>query len=666
MRALSSRHSVWIVVAALALAAGCDDGEETDGGVDAGVDAGRRDGGLLDAQVPRDAGDAATDGSARLDPASIPQFTTPLLIPAAMPPVATTSARTDYAIAVRQITQQVLPEGMPPTTVWAYGPRDDASLSQSPARTIEVRTGETVRITWINDLVDASGHFLPHLLPVDRTIHWANPPGPVDSDGTDPRPYRGPVPITTHVHGAHVPSVSDGLPDSWFLPAADDIPNGFATRGSHYGSIVDAPPGAAVFEYPNDRRASTLWYHDHVLGMTRLNVYTGLAGFFLRRDSIEESLDLPGPAPGIDDPPGTRYYEIPVAIQDRSFNKDGSLYYPPSRAAFDGFPGPYEPEGDVPPIWGPEFFGDVIVVNGHSWPVLEVEPRLYRFRFLNGCNSRFLILKTDRSGLVFHQIGTEGGLVADAPIVREQLLLAPGQRADVIMDFSSLAPGDEVMMLNVGPDGPLGQPGAFTPADPATTGRVMLLRVVEKTGQGNAGTIPTALPSIDALSTPLPPRDLTLNEVLHQPGDVPRELELGTAALGRLAWDAPVTEDPFEGDTEIWRLINLTMDTHPIHLHLVVFQVIDRTPFDVEGYLAAQQAHLEGTGPVPVVDEFFTGPAIPAEPWEQSWTDTAIARPGEVTRIIATFDMAGRYVWHCHILEHEDNEMMRPYVVQPR
>jgi spore coat protein A, manganese oxidase len=285
----------------------------------------------------------------------------------------------------------------PTTLVWGYGSAEDDTTFHTPSFTIEARSNEAVRVNWINQLVDnpgaASPNFLPHLLPVDQTLHWANPPGPRDHTTSNPEPYTGPIPIVTHLHGAHVPDISDGYPEAWYLPAAANIPADYFTHGSHYRSVIPADPGEAVFEYPNDQRAATLWYHDHTLGITRLNVYAGLAGFYILRDEVEDNLNLPGPSPQLDDPPETRYYEIPLAIQDRSFNEDGSLFYPNSRLFFDGdeFEGPFIPETDVPPIWNPEFFGNSIIVNGKTWPYLEVEPRKYHLRLLNWGNSRFLI-----------------------------------------------------------------------------------------------------------------------------------------------------------------------------------------------------------------------------------------------------------------------------------
>jgi bilirubin oxidase len=255
-------------------------------------------------------------------------------------------------------------------------------------------------------------------------------------------------------------------------------------------------PGTATFQYENDQPPATIWYHDHVLGMTRTNVYAGPAGFYLlrqgkrpRSERDDLAAALPGPAPGVGDDPFGRYFEIAIAIQDRSFREDGSLFYPESHAFFDGFAGPFIPESDVPPIWNPEFFGNTIVTNGRTWPLLEVEPRRYRFRLLNGSDSRFLILKmvtdplADRpaaAALPFWQIGADGGFLPE-PVELDQLLVGVAERADVIVDFSGLPVGTEIFLINEGPDEPFsgGEPGIdFPPADPATTGQVMKLVVV--------------------------------------------------------------------------------------------------------------------------------------------------------------------------------------------
>ena len=366
-----------------------------------------------------------------LDPLTLPKFVTPLLIPPVMPRAGTVKTRRGkkadyYEISMKQISQQILPEGFPATTVWGYGAVAAASkkgllLHNAPSLTIEAEAGRPVRVKWINDLKDADGNYLPHLLPVDQTLHWANQPGGAAGRDTRPTfeetpgPYTGPVPIVTHVHGAvGVGDESDGYAEAWYLPDGGNIPAGYATKGTWYNYFkakaaarygAEWGPGFATFEYPNHNRASTIWYHDHALGMTRLNVYAGPAGFYIIRGGpagdkavrdtrTGRSAVLPGPAPKEGDafPSRKPYYEIPIAIQDRAFHSDGSLFYPDSRAFFDEFAGPFIPDTDVSPIWNPEFFGNMIMVNGNTWPFLEVEQRRYRFRFLNGCQSRFLLL----------------------------------------------------------------------------------------------------------------------------------------------------------------------------------------------------------------------------------------------------------------------------------
>ena len=610
--------------------------------------------------------------SDHLEPEDIPQFVEPLVIPPIMPPV-NKGEFTEYEVAVRQFEQQILPSGFPKTTVWGYGklgdplPGEGPSTFHSPSFTFDVQKDEKVQVTWVNQLVDdpssSAPKYLSHLLPIDQTLHWANP-GP--QAVMDPKPYTGPVPIITHVHGAHVASHSDGLPEAWYLPAASDIPSGYSDHGIDYKTQGTPPPGGAIFQYSNDQRASTLWYHDHSLGMTRANVYAGMAGFWMLHDEVEAAMNLPGPYPKLDDPAGTKYYDVPIAIQDRTFNSDGSLFYPDSRVYFDGYEGPYRPDSHVAPIWNPEFFGDTIMVNGNTWPFMEVEPRLYRLRLLNGCNSRSLILKFDQD-LEFNQIGTEGGFLPDKPIVLKELLLAPAERADVIVDFSKFAPGTEIIMLNLGADSPL-QSLPIPPeeiSDPETTGKIMKFKVVEKTDQGIAGAIPAALPAIERLTTDLEDRALVLVEVEDMKAEIPIEAQLGTLKDGKLEFFEPTSELINVGDTEAWQLINFTADAHPIHLHLVHFQVVERIPFDKESFDKDYQTYLQTKGEmnVPKPMDYATGPAEPPKSWETGWKDTVIAYPDYYTKIIANFDMAGKYVWHCHILEHEDNEMMRPFEV---
>jgi spore coat protein A len=373
---------------------------------------------------------AAFDGGPRiLNPRRIPKFQSRMPIPAVMPTaqigMTWNGAPIDYyEISVRQFTQQLLPPPLPRTTVWGYGAAASAhgdlpAEHSAPSPTIEAEVGRPVRVKWINDLVDDAGHFRPHLLPVDPFLHWANPgAGLKGSDdypaaGTNPGTYRGPVPLVTHLHGAAtVGDESDGFSEAWFLPDADNIPSGYARHGRWFSFFrrkarskfgVWWARGSAVFQYPNDQRAGTSWFHDHTLGITRLNVYAGPLGFYLLRggpagdDSVIDTRTgqqavLPGPGPRRGDPAGAPILEIPMAIQDRTFTDDGSLFYPSTRAYFDEITGPYQPTTDMPPIWNPEFFGNTILVNAVTWPWLAVEQRRYRLRILNACNSRFLML----------------------------------------------------------------------------------------------------------------------------------------------------------------------------------------------------------------------------------------------------------------------------------
>jgi spore coat protein A, manganese oxidase len=650
-----------------------------------------------------------------LDPGDVPKYATPLLVPPVMPVAGTVRARRGppidyYEISVRQFQQQVLPAGLPATTVWGYGAVRSASprgllLHNAPSLTIEARWNRPVRVKWINELVDAAGHYRPHLLPVDPTLHWANPPGGVDGRDTRPTfastpgPYTGPVPIVTHVHGAvGVGDESDGYAEAWYLPDADDIPAGHATEGTWYDFFagkaasrldIDWEPGSATFQYPNPDRASTKWYHDHTLGMTRLNVYAGPAGFYLIRGGPDDLVldsrtgaeaELPGPAPRANDrfPPNKPYREIPVAIQDRSFNPDGSLFYPDTRQFFDGIVRDYIPDGEFSPIWNPEFFGDMIMVNGNTWPFQTVEQRRYRFRFLNGCQSRFLILDFNAiPGIEVWQIGNEGGFLTvpvDVMAAGGHLLMGPAERADVIVDFTNVPLGGHALG-NLGPDEPFGGgvPGVdFDPADAETTGQVMQFRVGPASDADDT-TPPQflVLPPVVPLPAESVTRPLALIEKMAEGQDEeaeelegPVEALLGTVGPDSIdpttppgvwterKWMEPVTENPGLGTTEVWEFYNTTGDAHPMHVHEVAFEVVSRQNLVLDEDDVDQPVQLMGD------------PMRP-EPWETGFKDTVIAYPGQVTRVKATFDEPGQFVWHCHIVEHEDNEMMRPYRIGP-
>ncbi|WP_197714593.1 multicopper oxidase family protein [Nitrosomonas supralitoralis] len=620
-----------------------------------------------------------------LDPTTIPKYIKPLKILPAMPKSTNPNNFSGdyYEIAVRQFQQEVVP-GLN-TTVWGYGSINDDTSFSYPAYTIEASQNKPVRVKWINDLKKPNGKYLRHLLPIDQTLHWANPIM-ADMHGDDPKPYTGPVPMVPHLHGAHVTQDSDGYPEAWFLPNATNIPAGYAKFGTKYeqfkGEAETAygqtwEPGTAVYQYPNDQRAAALWYHDHSLGMTRTNVYAGPTGFYLIRDGNDDlTSGLPSGA-----------YEIPLIIQDKSFNKDGSLFYPDNRAFFEGLKQsklkiPFIPEptidgeqSDVSPIFNPEFFGNTMVVNGKTWPYLEVEKRRYRFRILNASDSRFLILKMSNNHK-FWVIGNDGGFLA-APVKLDKLLIAPAERFDIIINFTKIPAGTKITLQNIGPDEPFGggEPDLdFDLADPDTTGQVMQFRVVTSNGSDNSiRPRNLLLPAI----TPIPGtpviRHLSINElvsktvfvpvdsegdpVLNNAGNLvavpantpgagmfgPVKAELGAMENGvpiPQSWMGLISNTPTVGQTEEWVLYNYTEDAHPIHLHQIQFEVIER---------------IDQMGKV-------TGP----ESWETGFKDTVIAYPGNgdinpgITRLRVKFDLPGLFVWHCHILSHEDNEMMLP------
>jgi FtsP/CotA-like multicopper oxidase with cupredoxin domain len=403
--------------------------------------------------------------------------------------------------------------------------------------------------------------------------------------------------------------------------------------------------------YPNRQLPTTLWYHDHALGVTRLNVVAGLAGFYLLRDHNDEIEDL---LP-------RRRYEIPLAIQDRSFSPDGSFFLPTVGV-----------NPTIHPYWVPEFIGNAIVVNGKAWPNLDVRGRQYRFRILNGSNSRFYNLNL--SGVLpFTQIGSDGGYLP-APVILQEILIAPGERADVLVNFSDLAPGTKVLMRNTAPT-PF--PGGDTP-DPDTVAQVMQFTVVASR-RVNPHPLPATLNQVPKLYPNSPGRTLTLNEVMGPSGPI-------AVLLNGQKWSSPVTEMPRVGSTEDWELVNMTADSHPIHLHLVQFQIVSRQSLDVERY-AADWVQLNGEPPlaeptIPLcIGPYLVGARRPPASNETGWKDTVRANPGDVTRIRIRFapqhldtaetvpginsypfdpSFGPGYVWHCHILDHEDNEMMRP------
>ncbi|UCH52941.1 MAG: multicopper oxidase domain-containing protein [Pseudomonadota bacterium] len=566
----------------------------------------------------------------RLDAASQPQFVNVLPLPAAATPDTMRFPGTDYyGVRMEQVEQDlglIDPRSGKPlfTRVWGFAAGDGRATYPGP--TIEARTGRPVKALWESALPEK------HLLPVDTTVHC----GPSAKQAhSHCRPF---VRTVVHLHGGRVPDHSDGYPEAWFSP-------GFRERGPLFSR--------EVYDYPNDQEAATLWYHDHAMGITRLNVYAGLAGFYLLRDDNEARLQREGLLPD-------RAFEIPVLIQDRAFLSDGSLFYAQEAGEAERRPEAQERPGEAPkkmprdPLTGaptasiePEFFGDMILVNGKLWPVLEVEPRQYRLRLLNGSNARFYHLWLD-SGQTLHQIGGDGGLLPK-PVALKDLTLAPAERADVIVDFSDPAlKGKAIVLRN---DAKTPYPNGDE-IDPATTGRIMAFRVTRPRSQVADSRLPSTLRPPIAMPRAQNERTVLLAELEDEFGRV--KPMLGTLADGALGWDAPISESPRLGATEVWRIVNATEDAHPVHLHLVQFRVLDRQKFDSKAFEPGKPDTLK-----------LLGRPRPAEPNESGWKDTVMVLPGELVRLAATFDLAGLFVWHCHILEHEDHEMMRPYRVLP-
>lgn len=493
-----------------------------------------------------------------INPASLARFVDPLPIPA-VARAADQRAHPAYPgrklpcfrVTMRECKAR-LHRDIPATPLWGYD-------GQFPGPTIEARRGEPLLIEWINGL--PSKHFLP----VDHTIHGAEHGKPE-------------VRAVTHVHGARAPAHSDGFPEDWY------------TSGH-----------SALYHYPNGQDAATLWYHDHAMGITRLNIYAGLFGAYIVRDEDERALNLP-----------SGDYDIPLMLCDRLVAQDGQLYYPVS--------------DDPAAPWVMQCNGNLVLCNGKIFPYLEVEPRRYRFRLINTANTRFFDLSLSHDQPL-HQIGSDQGLLS-APLQRARVELYPAERADVVIDFSAFA--GKSLQLRHEAEG------------------ILEFRVRDR-GARDIPALPASLrkvPRIDPASA-VQQRILTLEETDDATGNAM------TMLLDGKRWSDPITEKPRQGSIETWSFVNLTGDAHPIHLHLVRFQVIDRRPFDLFAWNGQRKL-------------VFTGPAIAPEPQELGWKDTVRADPGMVTRIAMRFEgEPGRYVWHCHLLEHEDNEMMRPFDVLP-
>jgi spore coat protein A len=515
-------------------------------------------------------------------PATLERFIDPLPILSKLTPSETHNGVETYHMRMSEFSSPMHSQ-LPPARRWGYE-------AQFPGPTIEAVRGKPIEIYWHNNLP------VQHIFQIDPNIHGAMPPAPA-------------VRTVPHLHGARTRSESDGLPDKWFAPGT-----------------------AAHYSYSNDQPAATLWYHDHAVGITRLNVYAGLSGFYLLRDDVERNMELPAGD-----------YEIPLLVQDRTLDENGQLVYAPTFD--DGMP-------LAPGAWGSEFFGQLPVLNGAIYPYLNVEPRPYRLRVLNGSNSRFFNFyfnlakrPTDIPALVsFHQIGTDGGFLP-RPVSLSKVLLGPAERADLVIDFSELA-GRTVTLSN---DAAAPYPGwNFATARHAQLYELMQFRVsLSLSGKSKSVDMTTSfsLPPLNADEAVLT-RDFVLSEQMDAQGHSVSMLINGKR------YDDPVTESVKLGSVEQWRFINATDDAHPMHLHLVQFQILHRQGFDI-GAFRGGKLQLIGNPRPPAANE-------------AGRKDTAVVNPGDVLTIIVRFEgYTGKYVFHCHMLEHEDNDMMRPYEVVP-
>jgi spore coat protein A len=602
-----------------------------------------------------------------IDASTIPQWVNqlegppPIFVPLNVTDSTGKLIRQEYTIKISQFTQQILPvtdangksTGFPATTVWGYEGEAKNLITgenlgivkSTPGCSFEALNGVPTQVKWVNNLVDSQGKPLPHLFAIDPTIHWANPKNlqmptePVTAPSFPPgyTEAQSPVPIVTHLHGGEIAPVSDGNPEAWWTP--DGL------HGPAYGSAVPTDSNAAVFVYPNTQPPTTLWFHDHALGVTNLNVMAGLAGFYLIRNSSDEIAKLL--------PSGE--FEVPLVIQDRTFQTDGSLYV--SNVGVNS---------EVHPYWVHFFVGNTIMVNGKVWPNMDVKQGVYRLRVLNGSPSRFYEIAFS-NGMSFIQIGSDGGYLK-APAKLTSLVLGPAERADILVDFSGVAAGQKVTMLNSLAD----------PTEPVQMGQIIQFTVNSQKG-AQPQTLPTQLnPNLQGTFPTLPAPSVQRTLTMTTVGDPNKPLEM---LLDGQEWNTPVSEKPTLGSTEQWTIVDPTLDAHPIHIHLVQFQLVKRQAVNSSAYRAEWSA-LNGEVPlnhstvnVASLDKYLIGSAAEPTPSEQGWKDTIIVYPDEAVTIRVrfapqdgsnfSFDATASpgYVWHCHLLPHEDNEMMRPYML---
>jgi spore coat protein A, manganese oxidase len=612
----------------------------------------------------------AVDLAPRLDPRTIPQFAHELERFRTFRPTFVRQngriVRAEYNITITKFMAQQLPPPLPATQLFGYGGDtfnqinfigpligvgDQAGTFRisSPGPKFEQTKGVPARITYRNELLG------DHPLAVDPTLDWANPnnfPKPMPPFAAFPPGYpqaQSPITHTTHTHGIEVLPEFDGTPDTWFTN------NGIL--GPEYVSNT--------YVQPSSNQSAPFWYHDHSFGVTRLDVGMGLAGFSILRDPNNPLDSASSPLPKGE-------FEVPLIIQDRSFRTDGSILYPPG-----GIPGVGQ-NPDINPYWQLTVHGDTNVVNGKVWPNMTVKRAMYRFRILNAANQRFYNLFFD-NGMSFRIIGSDGGYLERAQTIRS-VRLGVTERADILVDFSQFAPGTQIILRNDS----LRFPPIEIPSDPDTDGTVMRFTV-----DGPDVTPPSPLPAtLNTIARLTPNRPMRILIQNTQTDDQGRILQ---AELDGQRFHSLTTELPTIGATEDWAFVNTTPLDHNKHVHLIEFQVVSRQTFNAGQYLEAWKARNGNppfTHPTLKLDftPFLTGRAQPPDPHEVGWKDTVRTPAGMVTIIRVRWNPqelptgAGApgtnlfsfnpvygigYVWHCHLLEHEDNEMMRPMTVIP-
>jgi spore coat protein A len=611
---------------------------------------------------------------------------------------------------------------IPTTKTWGYGNSeletvfaDGTGLPVTfPGRTFVVRRNAAINVNWRNELVKADGITpLPHLLGIDQSISMQTD----QSGGESVDPTTGQVtypngakeifgvPIAVHHHGGDTAKEFDGGPDQWITPRRVQVGPGVTAEGN-LGANSNA--AGLAYTYDNQQEAAMTWYHDHGEGVTRINAYGGLAGLYVIRDANEDKLVAQAKIP-------SGPYELPVVLQDKCFAADGSLAY---GADADDYPVPGLNLSS--PTHHPEQFGDVIVVNGVAWPQLDVEPREYRLRLLNGSDSRVYVLEFGYGGvnrrggfnqyLPMYKISTDLGFL-NRPVYMRQVIIAPGERMDIVVDFNlvnlAINRNKQVTVVNSGAiPFPLGAP---TVANTPGAGTVMRFNVNQPLNAAIPKSRVTAIlknlinplvlrgldPATPLLpAKPVVPANTIVRRILlaegvdekgrltpllgnfQLPNDPPLLHYPGQSNLGTMGFSQLPTETPTLGSTEVWEFWNNSPDAHPIHLHLVKFRLLNREAFvptalaptidpAVGPLMAESKDMINGWTGERLLPErvALSGLPVAAPADEQGWKDTILAYPGEVTRILMKFDRPGKYVYHCHILAHEEHDMMRWYEV---